>query len=207
MSILDQLSSQVGDRTEKSNLRVALQCSANPALLDEIAGGLKSDDAALAGDCAEVMTKLAEEKPEWVAPYAGALAALVTHKTRRVRWESIHALALTAALVPKTIARLLPRLAEIIRSDSSVIVRDYAIDAVGNYAGTSKRAARAAYPILVEALTVWGGKHAAHALRGLGNVARAAPDLAGEVQSLALRYHDAGRSVVRQAARALLKTR
>ena len=55
----------------------------NPALLDEIAAGLKSGDAALMGDCAEVMTKLAEEKPEWVAPYARALAGLVTHKIAR----------------------------------------------------------------------------------------------------------------------------
>ena len=66
MSILNQLSSQVGDRTEASNRRVAAQCLLDPALLDEIARGLKSEDGALVADCAEVMTKVAEEHPEIV---------------------------------------------------------------------------------------------------------------------------------------------
>ena len=58
MSVLDQLSSQVGDRTEKSNLKVVAQCLIEPALLAEIAEGLANPDAACAGDCAEVMTKV-----------------------------------------------------------------------------------------------------------------------------------------------------
>ena len=56
MSILSQLSSQVGDRSEASNRKVVRQCLENPALLDEIAVGLKQQDAALLGDCAEVLT-------------------------------------------------------------------------------------------------------------------------------------------------------
>lgn len=205
MSVLDQLSSQVGDRTEKSNLKVVAQCLIEPALLAEIAEGLTNTDAACVGDCAEVMTKVAEERPELVAPYANALTGLLAHKTNRVRWEAMHALALIADLVPQVMASLLLRLPELVRSDPSVIVRDYAIDAVGNYAQTSEQAAQAAYPILVEALTVWNGKHAAHALDGLSNVATAAPGLAGKVGGIGFRYHDHGRGVVRKAAKRLLK--
>jgi hypothetical protein len=70
MTIVEQLSSQTGDRTEASNRAVAWQCLTDAAALEEIAGGLESEDERLAGDCAEVMTKVAETKPALVNPYA-----------------------------------------------------------------------------------------------------------------------------------------
>ncbi|RPI91854.1 MAG: hypothetical protein EHM39_14155, partial [Chloroflexi bacterium] len=70
MSILSQLSSQTGDRTEASNKEVAVICLQMPDFLAEIAASLGSKDAALAGDCAEVMTQVAQERPELVAPFA-----------------------------------------------------------------------------------------------------------------------------------------
>lgn len=206
MGILNRLSSQLGDRTEQSNLEVVTLCLDQPALLEEIAAGLRSDEAALIGDCAEVLTKVAEERPELVAPYASALTALLTHKTTRVRWEAMHALALIAPEVPEIIRPLLPRLRRLIHDDLSVIVRDYATEAVGNYAKTSSQAAQAAFPILLEALTLWNEKHAGRALNGLSHVAAAAPELAGELHAIGLRYHDHGRGVVRKAAKGLLRT-
>ncbi len=206
MTLLSQLSSQVGDRTEYSNRKVVLACLDKPAQLAEIAHGLESKDAALLGDCAEVMTQVAELHPEWVAPHARALAALLTHKTTRVRWESMHALALVAMLAPKVIAPLLPQLGEMIRCDSSVIVRDHAVDAIANYAKTSPRAARAAYPYLKQALIAWDGKQAAHALNGLINVASVLPELSGELHTIGIRYLNHHRGVVRKAAKMLVKT-
>lgn len=206
MSILAQLSSQVGDRTETSNRKVVRQCLDEPQLLEEIVQGLRAKDAALVGDCAEVLTQVAEEHPEWVAPYAPDMVALLDHKTTRVRWEAMHALALVAAQAPNTMAPLVPKLAEMVRSDSSVIVRDYATDALGNYAATSQGAAERAYPLLKEALTVWEGKHAGHALQGLAKIAPLMPERREELRSIAEEYALAGRAVVRQAAKALLRT-
>jgi predicted transcriptional regulator len=205
MDILNQLSSQAGDRTEASNRRVVAQCLTKPALLAEIAEGLQSKDAALLGDCAEVMTEVAKEYPEWVVPYAEALVVLLAHKKARVRWEAMHALALVASLAPGLMASLLPRLAEMLRSDSSVIVRDHAVDALGNYAQTSPEAAWATCPYLKEALGVWKGKHAARALNGLSNVVSSAPELAGKLRALSQRYLDDRRGVVRKAARGLVQ--
>lgn len=205
MSILSKLSSQVGDRSEKSNRLVALQCLADPALIEEIAEGLHYQDAPLVGDCAEVMTLVAEEHPEWVVPYAESLKTLLNHKATRVRWEAMHALALTAASAPQVITELLPTLVEKIRADTSVIVRDYATDAVAYYAATSKTAAEMAYPILYEALTLWEGKHAGHALKGLVNVAIAIPELRDELQEVANKFSIEKRAVVRKAAKGLHK--
>lgn len=75
-SILDELSSQRGDRTEDSNRKVVLRVLGEPHLLVEIAGRLTGESAALAGDCAEVLTKVPEERPTWIAPYAAAPAAV-----------------------------------------------------------------------------------------------------------------------------------
>jgi hypothetical protein len=203
--ILEQLSSRVHDRTAKSNLKAAARCLKEPALLDEIARGLKEQDAALVGDCAEVLTEVAREKPDLVARYATYLAPLVNHATTRVRWEAMHALALVATRDPRVIASLLPRLDEIIRLDGSVIARDYAVDAVGNYAGTNIQAARAAYPLLMDALTVYNGRQAGHALAGLAKAVAADPGLRDELGPIWERFWDSSSGVVRKAARALMK--
>jgi hypothetical protein len=203
--ILLQLSSQSGDRTEQSNLHVARRCMEDPGLLVQIEAGLGEKNAALVGDCAEVMTMVAQSHPELVAPYADSLAPLLWHTTTRVRWEAMHALALVASLTPAAIHALLPRLEELIHSDPSVIARDYAVEALGGYASTGREAARQAYPPLQRALTAWNGKHAARALHGLAQVAAndAAPE--GELEKIASAYEDHARPSVRKAARALRK--
>jgi hypothetical protein len=151
------------------------------------------------------MSGVARENPGLVARYAMELAPLVNHATTRVRWEAMHALALVATMDPRVIASLLPRLDEIIRLDGSVIARDYAVDAVGNYAGTAVTAARAAYPLLVDALTVYNGKQAGHALAGLARAVAADPGLRTELDPIVERYTESDRGVVRKAARALKK--
>jgi len=203
MSILAKLSSQVGDRSQEPNRKVVIQCLDDPTLLVEIAEGLK--DAALVGDCAEVLTQVADQHPDWVAPCAEALSALLNHKTTRVRWEAMHALALVARSTPKTIASLLPTLAEIIGSDPGATVRDHATDAIGNHAATVKPAAEKAYPLLREALSVWNGKPAGHALKGLVNVATMVPTSRDELHVTAEEHSRRGKGVVRKAAKELLK--
>ena len=204
-NILGQLSSRVHDRTAKSNLKAAARCLKEPALLDEIAQGLMEQDAVLVGDCAEVLTEVAGERPDLVARYAKDLAPLVSHATTRVRWEAMHALALVATRDPRVIASLLPRLDEIIRLDGSVIARDYAVDAVGNYAGTHMQAARDAYPLLMDALTVYNGKQAGHALAGLAKAVAVYPGLRGELGPVCERFADSTSGVVRKAAKTLMK--
>ncbi|TMV48089.1 hypothetical protein FE783_19220 [Paenibacillus mesophilus] len=205
MSIVAELSSQVGDRTEEANRVAAERCLDHPELLAEVAGALTGKDAALAGDCAEVMTKVAERSPGLVVPYFGQLAGLLSHKTTRVRWEAMHALALIADLAPERAAALLPRLEQLVRNDSSTIVRDYAIDALGQTAKTGADAAERVYPLLMEALTVWEGKHAARALKGLREAVGQAPQLALEAMRIGLEYAEHAKPTVRKAAKALVK--
>jgi len=205
MSILSQLSSQLNDRTEASNRKVVLQCLADPALLPEIAAGLDSPSAALVGDCAEVCTQVAEVRPELVVPHAPALIGLLAHKNTRVRWEAVHALACLTPLILAFIEPIVPQLAEMIARDSSVIVRDHAVDILSQYATTGPQAARQAYPHLAAALAQWEGKHAAHALPGLVHTALAWPELKEEIRTSIQPLLASPKGVVRKAAKSALK--
>lgn len=205
MNIINRLSSQTGDRTQAANRKVVMECLAKPVLLVEISGGLGSKDAALVGDCAEVLTQVAEQQPRIVAPYAMALAHLITHKATRVRWEAMHALALVAPITPRAIMSLLPQLGEILRKDTSIIVRDYAVEALGNFATTGSSSAKAALPLLKETLTLWDGKHAGRALTGLANAVRTIPQLREEARSIGHQYAGHDKGVVRKAAQKLIQ--
>jgi len=205
MSILNELASQLGERSSTANHLVAGRCLVEPQLLAEIVPGLQAKDARLVGDCAEVLTEVARQNPALVAPFAGELVRPLAHKNGRVRWEATHCLALVAALAPETIRSLLPELQRMIAVDESVIVRDYAIDAVANFAGVDRETALAAYPLLQAALAVWDGRHAGHALDGLAQVARQMPELHGALAVIGRQYADHPKAVIRQAARRLLR--
>ena len=171
MDITKQLSSQVGDNTEEANKKIVEQCLKNPSILKKIAKELENKDVALVSDCAEVFTKVAEIKPEFVTPYAKTLVPLLDHKNTRASWEATHALALIANLVPDLIASILSQFHRMSLSDGSTIVRDYSVIAVSNYAKSSKKAAEESLPVLKRVLEIWNEKQAARALKGLQNAA------------------------------------
>jgi hypothetical protein len=205
MSILNKLSSQIGERTEAANKRVAAQVLREPVLLEQIASGLASPNSRLAGDCAEVMTNVAAAKPELVVPYADSLIAQIDHEDTRVRWESMHSLAQIASSIPKRISLVVPKLAEKIAVDKSVIVRDYAIQTLGEYGGTSREAARDAWPHLRKALQLWEGKHAGKALEAMYGAVSVDPSLKTDAKRIARRFYDHKSAKARTMARRLLK--
>jgi len=205
MTILDKLSSRMGDKTEASNKRVVSACLHDPELLLEISRGLSDRDDALVGDCAEVLTETAKENPDLILRFIPDLHKLLEHKKSRPRWEAMHCLALTAALKEDVIKPVIHKIHQIIRNDKSVIVRDYAVDAIGNYARNSAMAAKEAFPILVETLDLWDGKQAHHALRGMHTVSEMLPEHNMEIKKCAEKWVLCERVVVARAAKDLIR--
>ena len=207
MSVLERLSSARGDSTEASNKAVAAEALASPGLLDGVAAGLEeaAADHRLLGDCVEVFTEVAKEQPSLVAPYAEHLISLLGHKDTRVRWEATHAIALVAALVPEQIAPLLPDLMAKIERDRSVIVRDCAVIALGEYGRSGPEAAREVYPLLREALEAWDGRHARWALVGMANLLAVEPALGPEVAAAAATCLEHKRANVRRLAARMVR--
>lgn len=205
MSILEKLSSRVGDRTEESNKAVAAECLKKPVLLKEIESGLLSDDAKLAADCAEVMTNVAIKNPILLVPFAGVLHKTITHKNSKAKWEAVHSVSLIAEFIPDDISHNLSVISSLMFDDKSVIVRDYSTDIIGNFAGVGKTEAEKAYPLLREMLYRYEGKHAGHALKGLINVVRLMPEEKNVIAGIAQEFFDHKKAVISKTAKSLAK--
>ncbi|PMC39578.1 hypothetical protein CJ195_06580 [Bacillus sp. UMB0899] len=205
MTILSKLSSQVGERTEEGNRFVVTLCMENPLLLNEIKGGLKEKDPLLIGDCVEVITKVAEVHPELVVSFTDLLIELLHAKTKRIRWEAIHAISLLTPFIPEQIFLLLPTLIDLIHHDKSTIVRDYSIQTLVNFATIGEEEALTVYPILKDSLPLWNGKHRNRVLSGLLNVCKQAPTCILEIRGIAEEFIEDNRTGVRKTARSIVK--
>lgn len=199
MSIINELSSQVGDKTEASNKRVAEKCINTPKLLDEIAEGLSSKDKKLAADCAEVFTFVSESHPDVVAPYIDAIASLLDHKHTKVRWEATHTIAQVASTNPDVVKPLLSHLHQMALSDKSKIVQDYATIAIGNYGGSSKETASESLPMLARILEVEGDRQAVRVIEGMSKLLVADPSLGDNIREVTKSQADNPKSSIKRA--------
>ncbi|PJZ70879.1 hypothetical protein CH373_06335 [Leptospira perolatii] len=206
MDILKQLSSQKGDRTEKSNRSVVDKCLKKHDLLNEISFGLSNDaDTKLQADCAEVFAMVSEVNPDLVVPFAKNLLPLLSSKDTKARWETVHALAFISEKIPKIISSILPNLEKLIQTDKSTIVRDHAIDTVSNYSKTGKAASEESFKVLKVALKEWKDKHAKQVFKGFYHIMILQPSYKKEILALVSPYADSSKGVVRKEAEKILK--
>jgi hypothetical protein len=205
MEILNQLSSQKGDKTEIANKLVAEKCISNPKTLVEIAIGLEDKDKKLQSDCIEVFTIVAEVKPEFVVPYAENILPLLYSKETKTRWEAVHTLSFIADKIPDIIFSVLQILQSLVEKDKSTIVRDYAMDTVANYAKVSAETSEKSYEILKFALELWGEKHAKQVFKGFNNVLNNCSDYKAEINVLVQPYLTANKKIVATEAKKIIK--
>ncbi len=203
MDIYEKLSSQANDRSGNHN--VASLCLKDQSHISKIVDGLKSNDNKIVIDCVEVLTEVAKEQPTWVAPYGQSLPKLLNNKNNRARWETMHCISLIAEHTPNIVKPMLAQLKKIIDRDESIIVRDYAIDIVGNYAKTGKDAAQIAFPILEHATMVWEQRHAKQAIEGLQNVLVVLPEKKAKIQKIAKENLAHEKGAVRTTAKRLIR--
>ena len=205
MEILNQLSSQRGDKTEISNKLVAEKCIANPKILAEIAIGLEDNDKKLQSDCIEVLTLVSEVKPEFVVPYTENILPLLYAKDTKTRWEAVHTLSFIADKIPDIIHSILSVLQSLVEKDKSTIVRDYAMDTVANYAKVSAETSEKSYGVLKFALELWGEKHAKQVFKGFNYVLDNCPDCKTEIHLLVQPYLSANKKIVATEAKKIVK--
>ena len=205
MEILNQLSSQKGDKTEIANKLVAEKCIANQRLLAEIATGLEDKDKKLQSDCIEVFTLVSEVKPEFVVPFADNILPLLQSKETKTRWEAVHTLSFIAEKIPDTIFSVLPVLQSLVEKDKSTIVRDYAVDTVANYAKVNTETSGKSYELLKYALELWGEKHAKQVFKGFNYVLDNSTDCKAEINLLVQPYLTANKKIVATEAKKIAK--
>ena len=204
MEILNQLSSQKGDKTEDSNRIVAEMCIGDPRLLAQIAIGL-GDSKKLQSDAIEVFTFVSQVKPELVIPYAENILPLLYNKVTKTRWEAVHTLSCIAEKIPDIISSVLPTLQSLMERDKSTIVRDYALDTVANYAKVSAETSEKSYELLKLALELWAEKHAKQVFKGFNYVLDYFPEMKAEINLLVLPYLSANKKIVATEAKKIIK--
>ena len=118
--VLEELSSQRGERDQSANRALAERCLATPGIIEQVAVGLGQASSAIIADCAGVLATVAKSRPDLVAPYAERLVPLLDHRTSKVRWQAMQALAQVASHRPELIAPLLPRLMATVEADASI---------------------------------------------------------------------------------------
>jgi len=205
MEILNQLSSQKGDKTEIANRLVAEKCIANPKVLAEIAIGLEDTDKKLQSDCIEVFTLVSEVKPEFIVPYADNILSLLYSKETKTRWEAVHTLSFIAEKIPDIIFSVLPVLQSLVEKDKSTIVRDYAMDTIANYAKVNVETSGQSYKLLKYSLELWGEKHAKQVFKGFNFVLDNCPDCKAEINLLVQPYLTANKKIVATEAKKIIK--
>lgn len=205
MSVIDELSTSIGVRGNEPNKAVAKKCLENPEHLKELLPVLCGKDKNISADAAEVMTEVSNVHPELVAPYAKYLVQLMRHKNNRTRWEAMHAIANVAHLQKELIQSLLADLSDIVEKDASIIVRDYAVDAVSGYAGISSATAKEAFPVLLHLLRLHEERHAGRALEGLMRVIALQPGYKKQVLSIAEEFSLNKKASVAKIGKKLLK--
>ena len=202
---LERLSSGLGGHDQSAARAVAARCSSEPALFSEILAGLTSSSPATAAACAGILATVAETEPALLAPYGEQFMPLLSHRTSNVRWQAMQVVAAIARYRPGLIEPILPRLMATIETDTSIITRDKATEAIAGYAGSSAGAARQAGPFLEQALTIANGRFASRALDGLRLALNADPSLAERLLPIAEHQLDHHRGVARTAAKRLLR--
>ena len=203
--LLNQLSSQKGDKTEDSNRIVAEMCIADPRLLAQITIGLEDSDEKLQSDAIEVFTFVSQVKPELIVPYAENILPLLYSKKGKVRWEAVHTLSCIAEQISDIISSILPTLQSLVEKDKSTIVRDYALDTVANYAGVNAEASEESYELLKYALELWGEKHAKQIFKGFNYVLDYFPKTREEINLLVRPYLSANKKIVASEAKKIVK--
>ncbi len=185
MDILNQLSSQKGDKTEISNKLVAEKCIANQRILAEIVVGLVGKDKKL--------------------QYAEDILPLLHNKETKTRWEAVHTLSFIADKIPDIIYSAMPVLQSLLEKDKSTIVRDYTIDTIANYANVSTETSEKAYEILKFALELWGEKHAKQVFKGFNYLLNNCPDCKDEIYLLVQPYLSANKKIVATEEKKIVK--
>lgn len=205
MNILEGLASVCGEKPSTANREAARQCMENPLNIKEIADNVGNKNLKIAADCAEVMTMIAEEKPELISSYAETLFSYLNHKKSNVRWECAHALALAAHTMGDAISLKLEDILRVIEEDDSIVVRDYAIDIFAGFAKIGEVEAKTAYSYLTQALTAHNSRHAGHAIEGFINITSKTDLFDVEILKLIEPYKTAEKKAVAAKANKLSK--
>lgn len=153
MSIVNQLSSRRGVKSDVPNQKLAKELASNNATeaIKEIAENLESHDKSLQSDCIKVLYEIGYINANLIADYFSDFLKLLKSKNNRLIWGGMIALSTLAHLK----ARELFDAREIIKNsikEGSVITGDAGIKTLARVAASNKQYNNTLFPYLVDQL-------------------------------------------------------
>jgi hypothetical protein len=128
MSILERLSSALGERTNSANVALAedIVRTRNKLAIEELITHLNDKHERVSSDCLKTLYEIGEREPKLIADHVDEFATLLTSKKQRAVWGAITALDMAATANPVGVHA---HLKAIVRAadGESVIARDHAV--------------------------------------------------------------------------------
>ncbi|HKP37675.1 MAG TPA: hypothetical protein VJT71_12535 [Pyrinomonadaceae bacterium] len=153
MTILNQLATALNRRDEVPNQELAERIveSRDKGAVRELVENLNHKDKNIQSDCIKVLYEIGERRPELIGAHAKEFGQLLDSKNNRLVWGAMTALDSIAALEPKAVRAMLPKILAIADA-GSVISRDHAVGILAKLAAL-KPYTDVCAPLLIEQLT------------------------------------------------------
>ncbi|MBN1847458.1 MAG: hypothetical protein JW932_02635 [Deltaproteobacteria bacterium] len=169
MSIIDRLSSSMGQRDNAQNQTLAKELARTKRMSDieELVQNLSNKNKAIQNDCMKVLYEIGYIRPELIAPYVTSFINLLHSPNNRLAWGAMIALSAVALLEAPSIFKHLDRVMEAMEH-GSVITVDNGVSVLANVASTNKAYEKKIIPLLFRHLEMCRPKEVAqHAERAL----------------------------------------
>lgn len=139
MSVLQQIASASGQKTQTANTQLAQKIVANNdrEAIKELVVNLQNKQKAIAHDCIKVLYEAGTEKPALLEPYIDEFLSLLQSKDNRMQWGAMTAIDTITALQPAPVFKNLKAIIAVAKS-GSVITRDHCVAILVKLAAISK---------------------------------------------------------------------
>ncbi|MCL2057710.1 MAG: hypothetical protein FWH01_01440 [Oscillospiraceae bacterium] len=148
--MIERLACRLGRNDEAPNIELAeYLCLNNDTVgIEEIVGGIRGKDNAVANDCIKVLYEIGERKPELIAAYANDIISCLRSKNNRLVWGGMTAL---AKIVDIAAAPIYARLTDILAAyeTGSVITVDNSISVFAGLCKANESYSAILLPVLI----------------------------------------------------------
>ena len=154
MTVLNQLSSALGQRDEKPNQELAAKIASKKdhSAIQELVDNLNNSSKAIQSDCIKVLYEVGEQAPDLIQQYDRAFLQLLNSKNNRLVWGAMTALDTISSINPKGIYNNLGKILEI-ADKGSVITKDHTVNILIKLS-THKKYRNETIPLLLEQLKI-----------------------------------------------------
>lgn len=154
MALLEQLQKNKGTVSSALGKQLAANVlKGNKSILSEAFKLIHYDDKNVRSGAAKIIEKVAESKPELIAPNLSDLSACMNYEESQTRWMVLHVAGLCAMLQPVIARDFFNEAIKYLDKKHGTVLNDRAITYFGYMGAVSKKDFQMVYPYMVECFT------------------------------------------------------